>query len=471
MAKKLRQKVELDIESIGLNGVSVARLDGLVYMVRGGLPGDKIIAQITRSKKKYKEARLVEVLEPTQDRVPAICEHFGDCGGCRWQDMIYDKQLFWKEQHIRDAFQRIGKVEVGEYLPIMPSEKVFNYRNKMEFSFGAARWLTQEEVDSDWELNRDFALGLHAPGRFDRVLDVKTCHIHNDFGNIVLNKIRDKAVELGTRPYDSKEQSGFLRNLIIRSNKKNELMIVLVTKAFRAEEDHKFIDWYSKYFIKDLDFVVTHMQSINDEISPVAYGEPVIFSGNGILKENILDVEYTISPFSFFQTNSHTLNIFISKIIESADLSSEQTVWDLYCGTGSITLPAAKKCKEIIGIELFDGSVADAKKNSEENGIENVSFYCEDLHKKQIPEMLMQLPRPDRIIIDPPRAGMHKYLVEHLLEVEVPMITYVSCNPTTQARDCELLAEKYEVVSLQGVDMFPHTFHIESIAVLKLKEN
>jgi 23S rRNA (uracil1939-C5)-methyltransferase len=469
MARKQRQTIELEIESIGLNGVSVARLDGLVYMVKGGLPGDRIIAEITRKKKNYKEARLKEVLEASPDRIDPVCKHFGDCGGCKWQDLTYEKQLYWKEKHISDAFERIGKIDVGEYLPIIPSERVFNYRNKMEFSFGAARWLTQAEIDSEEEIKRDFALGLHAPGRFDRVLDIGECHIQNEQANQILTKIRAKALDLGVKAYDSREQSGFLRNLIIRSNKKKEIMLILVTKALHTDEDKRFIEWYRSELIGDMDFIITHMHSINDKISPVAYGEPEIFSGNGILSETILDVEYNISPFSFFQTNSHTLDTFIGEIIKSADLSHNQLVWDLYCGTGSITLPAAKNCKEIIGIELFEGSVADAKKNSEKNAIDNATFYSEDLHKKDIPDMLRKLPQPDRIIIDPPRAGMHKFLVDHLLEVAASHIIYVSCNPTTQARDCEMLSEKYGVESVRGVDMFPHTFHIESIAVMKLK--
>lgn len=469
--KRYNEIVLLDIEAIGFQGISIARKDGLVYFVKGAVPGDKVNALIRKKKKNHIECELAELLEPSLYRVKPQCDYFGICGGCSWQHLDYEQQLKWKRQHVQDAFQRIGKIEVIQLEETLPSPEIFNYRNKMEFSFGNSRWLTKEEIESVSEIiQKDFALGLHIPGRFDKVLDIENCHIQNDYGNKILNIIKSKAIDCNVTAYDSRENQGFLRNLIIRSSvANNEIMVILITNSIQNEEEQNFIDWYDNEFGKDDIKISVIGRAVNSTRSPVATEKPMITKGNDYITENILGIDFRISPYSFFQTNSKQLNQFIGEIISRAELKSSDIVWDLYCGTGSISLPASKQCKEIIGIEMFEGSVADARKNAELNNITNAKFICADLHEKKIPDLLNSLPKPDVIFIDPPRAGMHTNLVNHLLEIGAKRIVYVSCNPTTQARDCALLSEKYTVKSIKPVDMFPHTFHVEAIAVLDIK--
>jgi len=470
--KRNNEIVELEIESIGFQGISIARKDGLVYFVKGAVPGDKVLAQVRRKKKNHKECEILEIIEPSAFRQKPQCDYFGICGGCSWQHLDYNEQLKWKRQHVEDAFVRIGKVEFGVLEDTLPSPAIYNYRNKMEFSFGNSRWLTKEEIESETEINhKDFALGLHIPGRFDKVLDIEKCLIQNDYGNEILNIIRRKALEFEVSAYDSRANEGFLRNLIIRSTvANNEIMIILITNSVQNENEKNFLEWYDNEFAKDDNTISVVGRAVNSTRSPVATKKPQISKGNDYITENILGVDFRISPYSFFQTNSRQLNQFIGEIISRADLKPTDIVWDLYCGTGSISLPASGKCKQVFGIEMFEGSVADARKNAELNNIKNAEFICADLHEKKIPELLNSLTKPDIIFIDPPRAGMHTNLVNHLLEISAERIVYVSCNPTTQARDCALLSEKYLVKSIKPVDMFPHTFHVEGIAVLEVRD-
>jgi 23S rRNA (uracil1939-C5)-methyltransferase len=464
--------VELSISAIGFEGVAIARKDELVYFVKGVVPGDKITAQVKRKRKNHAEARLVEVLEMSPDRVDAVCSHFGVCGGCSWQNLKYSEQLRWKKQHVRDAFERIGKVGFRELHDTMPAPKQFNYRNKMEFSFGASRWLTDDEINSESDLlNKDFALGLHIPGRFDKILNIDECHIHPSAANEVLNSIRNKAVELGLSGYHQREHRGFLRNLVFRhSEANNEMMVILITTSPETKEEIEFVDWLFDELKVENKYISSLLHVVNDTWSPVANGRIERCEGQEYITEKIHDVDYRISPFSFFQTNSGQLNLFISKIIETAKLRGDEKAWDLYCGTGSITLPAAASVSEITGIELVESSILDARANAELNGINNVSFHCADLHGKGMPELINSLDKPEVVFIDPPRAGMHNNLTDMLNQLKIEKIVYVSCNPSTQARDCALLNENYEVLSLQPVDMFPQTYHVENIALLKLRK-
>jgi 23S rRNA (uracil1939-C5)-methyltransferase len=471
LKKKTPKYIELDIESSAFEGVSVARNEGKVYFVKGAVPGDKVIAEIHRSKNKYAECSVKDIIVPSPERIEPECEYFGVCGGCSWQNLNYASQVYWKSIHVKDAFERIGKFKDFELKEIIKSDKIYNFRNKMEFTFGASRWLTLEEIESSDEIeSKHFALGLHLPGRYDKILDLNYCKIQNEYGNEILKNIRTKALELNIDAYSVKSHEGFLRGLIIRHSVTNDdFMIILITNLITNDTEESIIDWIGKEFSEKFSKATTIVHATNVSGNPVDIERYDIIKGNGKLTEKILGVDFYISPSSFFQTNSYQLDSFIGKIIETANLKPDQTIWDLYCGAGSITLPAAKLCKKVIGIELSKQSVIDAHFNSEANGIENVEFYCEDLHSKEIPEMMKKLPFPDTIIIDPPRAGMHTNLVAHLLTVESPNIVYVSCNPATQARDCQLLSEKYEIISIQPVDMFPQTYHIESIALLRKK--
>jgi 23S rRNA (uracil1939-C5)-methyltransferase len=472
MKKTKNEIIQLEIESIGFNGISIAKKDGLVYFVKGTVPGDVVKAQIRRKKKRYFEAEPTEIIFPSKDRVKPECSYFGICGGCSWQHLDYQEQLNWKKQHVIDTFQRIAKVDVDEYNDTLPSPKIYNYRNKMEFSFGASRWLTGEEIESaDDNIKKDFALGLHIPGRFDKILDIEECHIQNDMGNDILNMIRDKALELTVSAYHARKQSGFLRNLIIRSSASTaEMMIILVTNDITNDNENEFIDWYSDEFHKILPENFTVLHTINNTKNPVPKEQPTLIKGNGYITDDILGIKFKISPYSFFQTNSFQLDRFISLIIDSADPGIDNVIWDLYCGTGSISLPLSGKCAKIFGIELFENSVNDARQNAALNDIENVQFICADLHEKDIYNKLNELEKPDIAVIDPPRAGIHKNLLHILPEFGINKIVYVSCNPATQARDCEFLNQYYDIKSVTPVDMFPHTFHVESVAVLEKKK-
>ncbi len=473
MSRKKKDKplLELKIETIAFEGLAIARKDNLVYFVKNAIPGDLVQVHALRKRKGYVKTQLLEILEPSSDRITPQCKYFGVCGGCSWQMLSYQNQLQWKKRHVEDAFTRIGKINFGIIYAPLPSPKIFNYRNKMEFSFGVSRWLEENEIESGNEIsNKNFALGLHIPGRFDKILDINECHIQPTIGNDILNTVRAKVLSLGLSSYHQKEHTGFLRNLILRySEAFNNLMLILITQTPQSENEKEFIDWFLTYLPKKFPLINSAIHAVNDSLSPVATGKINKVTGNDYLKENILDVTFKISPFSFFQTNSLQLNQFIGKIIDTAELKKNMTVWDLYCGTGSITLPAAGRVNKIYGFELVESSILDAKANAAYNQINNVEFHSEDLHAKDISEKLKQFTKPDLIFIDPPRAGMHKNLIKLLKTLRCPKIVYVSCNPATQARDCAELSEIYDVQSLQPVDMFPHTYHVENIAMLKLK--
>ncbi len=472
MTKKKRvfEELELEIESIGFEGVAIARKDGVVHFVKNAVPGDTVRVNIKKKKKSYVETFFLELLNPSPLRETPRCEHFGICGGCTWQNLQYPEQIKWKRQHVIDAFERLGKIPYGEMYETLGSPEIFHYRNKMDFSFASSRWLTDEEVANNDEIkNKTFALGLHVPGRFDKVVDVNACHIQPAIGNKLLTRIREKALEYGVTPFDARNFVGFLRSLIIRSTiAYNQNMVILITKGnTETDEEIKFINWFENDFKNEFPEFDNIILALNSTRSPVAIDSMKQIKGNGFIKENILGVDYQISPFSFFQTNATQLNQFIGKIIDFADLQSNEIIWDLYCGTGSITLPASKKCKKIYGVELVESSIIDAKINANLNNIINAEFFCADLHNADTPELLNSLENPNCIIIDPPRAGVHKNLLEHIKSINPSRLVYVSCNPATQARDCAELASHYRVVKVQPVDMFPHTYHVESIALLE----
>ncbi len=473
--KKNKPVVDLKIESIAFEGMALARKDNLVYFVKYAVPGDLVRVRALRKRKGYVITQLLEVLEESPLRQKAKCEYFGVCGGCSWQNLPYDEQLKWKKQHVTDAFERIGKINFNKIYDTLASPKIYNYRNKMEFSFGASRWLTESEISNnnnnkDIE-NKNFALGLHIPGRFDKILDINQCHIQTETGNKILTKIKEKALQFKLTAYHQKEHTGFLRNLIIRSSEAyHQLMIILITQSPETEKEKEFTEWFLNDIPVAIPEAASVIHAVNDTLSPVAQGEIKQFRGTEFIQEKILDVDFKISPFSFFQTNPLQLNQFIGAILDTANLDKNMTVWDLYCGTGSITLPAARRVKQIYSFELAESSIKDAQTNASLNNIKNAEFHCLDLHAKNIGETLNQFESPDLIFIDPPRAGMHKNLVELINNINCKTIVYVSCNPATQARDCALLNDKYNVVTLQPVDMFPHTYHVENIALLQLKE-
>lgn len=471
---KKEEFIELQVESIGFNGVSVARNEGLVYFIQGGVPGDKLIAKILKKKKSYVECKVTEILEPSKHRVNPSCEHFAYCGGCNWQDFDYNQQVKWKSEHVKDSFTRLHKIDVGSFEPILSSEVIYEYRNKMEFSFADRRWLTPEEMrESDAKgteiSNRNFALGLHVRGAFDKILDLNYCHLQNENANKILNLTKKLALENNIPAHNVRFHEGLLRNLVIRYSKfENTFMVILITNPTENRAELDFVKLWADE-IEKLKIANSIIYATKERNSPVKIINYEVKFGKAHLVEDILGVKYKISPFSFFQTNPNQLNAFIQNILDYSELDENESLWDLYCGTGSISLPAAKFVKKVVGLELVEESIKDAKSNSILNNIQNTEFYAVDLHTKNLPDIFNQLQKPDNIIIDPPRAGIHINVINHLLELEVKKLTYVSCNPTTMARDCELLAEKYEITKVKPVDMFPQTYHIEAIAQLRLK--
>lgn len=465
--------ISLHIDAIAFEGKSIARDEhGMVWFVEGGIPGDTIAARVIKRKKQFGEARLQEVLVSSPHRVAAPCNYFGDCGGCKWQNFDYAHQLHWKHKHTEDAFVRLGKINVGTIYDTIGAEQKYHYRNKMEFSFGTSRWLTAGQLAQNEVFRRDFALGLHVPGRFDKVIDIEQCFLQPPMCDQYVNIIRTQAKELGLSIFETRHHTGFLRNLVIRtSSATGEIMLIVVTSAYsldveQAKQEHRFIEWVGTEFAKHHSHISTIVHAVNRTKSTVAIGEPKILTGAGTITEHLLGVAYQISPFSFFQTNTQQAETLFRVALDYAELTSDKVVWDLYCGTGSITLATAQRAKYVVGIELVESSILDARANAVRNGIANVEFHSADMHAASV-HLFHTLPKPDVIIIDPPRAGMHPKVVEHLAGLAVETLVYVSCNPATQARDCALLDHVYAVEKVQPVDMFPHTYHIESVALLR----
>lgn len=462
-----QQEIEIDIDTIGFEGIAVGRLDGLVHFVAGALPGERVRARITGSKKRFKQAEVVEVLRASPDRRTPPCPHFGVCGGCKWQHLAYEEQARWKRQHVIDAFERLGQIPVDVVHPTLSSPEIYGYRNKMEFSFGGSAWLTREEIDSGAEFTTSFALGLHVPGRFDKVRHITSCMLQQDVANSVLEHTHACAARTGVRAYHQRHHDGFARHLVIRASvTTGAIMTVLITTTPTDEHEEQFIaEWFE--LATSLPAGSSMIHAINDTWSPVAVGDIARLVGPGFLDETSHDITYRISPFSFFQTNTLHLPNLIARALDGAELRATDVVWDLYCGTGTLTLPAARRVQSVIGAELSESSIADARANAERNAISNVAFHAIDLHVPAALEVLRSLPQPDVILIDPPRNGMHEQVVRHILAVAPERLVYVSCNPATMARDCAILAEKYDVVDVTPVDMFPQTYHVEAVGVLR----
>lgn len=468
---KLHQKLTIEIEKSAFEGKSIARKDGFVIFVTGAVPGDIAEIEIIQKKKSYSLAKAINIIKKSDSRVEPECKYFGVCGGCNWQNLSYLKQLEYKREHIIDAFTNIGRIEKIMVLATLPSPKIYRYRNKLEFSFGSSRWLTTQEIQSNTEIkNKNFALGFHIPNRYDKVLNIDSCLLQSEIGDKILNLIYHKALEFDCKPYDSRNDSGFLKNLVIRTSLNGGLIVNIITGVVREKNDINFLNWYMEVFAKMFDGDTTIVHSINNSSSPVAYGEIVFSYGAGFITEKICDLTFKISPYSFFQTNSSQLNNFIEKIIDLAQLSEDLIVWDFYCGVGSITLPIAQKVSKVYGFELSGSAVEDAYINAGLNNIKNVEFHKLDLNSKKLQSYLNVFPKPDVLILDPPRSGLHKNTINAILNILPEQIVYVSCNPATQARDCSMLYENYNVDLIRPIDMFPQTYHIESLALLTRKK-
>ena len=478
MDLKRGDELQLIIEDAAYEGKTVGRVEGFVVFVEGAVPGDVVKARLFKVKKNFAEARVVAIEQPSPLRTTPRCEHFGVCGGCKWQHVDYGAQLRFKQQHVMDAFERIGGFSNLDLLPILGSDEKYFYRNKMEYSFSDLEWLVEPpDRPEPGETNDDLPpstpnlfLGLHVPQRYDKVLDVRECHLQSPESNAILVFTRDFARRCGLPVYSSDKHAGYFRFLVIRQSKRTgELMVNLVTFEDHPDVMKRFAD----ELCAAVPGVTTVVNTINAKKAQIAFGEvEKVYHGNGVIHERLGSSTFNISASSFFQTNTTQAERLYAVARSFAALKPTDVVWDLYSGTGSIALFVADAAKAVIGIESVESAVMDARKNAERNEVTNCTFVLGDLKDRltKETEWMSAQNKPDVLIIDPPRSGMHAKVVEEILALSPSRIVYVSCNPATQARDVKLLcAEKYTLRELQPVDMFPHTYHIENVASLVLR--
>lgn len=456
----------ISITDYAAEGKAIARLDGKVIFISGAVPGDTADILLTKNKKDWAEARALRITSPAPDRVIPFCKHFGICGGCKWQMLPYEKQLQYKQQEAEQNLKRIGKVEVPEIMPIIGCENSIHYRNKLEFTFSNKRFLTSDEIGSADVVAQQDALGFHVPRIFDKVIDIFECYLMDDVNNNIRNSIRDFAKQQGFAFYDIKEHTGWLRNIIVRLCSTGELMVNICLN--HEDEANRIL--LLDHVLQSVPSVTTLLYTINPKWNDSIYDlTPQVYSGKGYVTEKLEGFEFIISPKSFFQTNTKQAEKLYSVTRYFAGLTGNEIVYDLYCGTGSIGIFVSKLAKKVIGVEVIEDAIEDAKKNAALNNIEHAHFFAGDVIKICDDHFFDKHGRPDVIITDPPRVGMHEKLVIKLLEIAAPKIVYVSCNTATQARDINLLSEKYKVEKVQPVDMFPHTHHIECVVLLTLK--
>lgn len=461
--KKFLQNIE--IIDIAEEGKGVGRHDELVLFIEKAIPGDVVEVELRRKKKNFAEGRVTSIVKDSPYRIEPFCPHFGVCGGCKWQHMSYEAQLKFKQQYVDNALSRIGKVDTSSMEDILGSEQTTYYRNKLEFTFSNKRWLTsQDEVVTPETLN---ALGFHVPGRFDKILDIKHCYLQQDPSNDLRNSIKEFAVANGISFYDLRQHEGALRNLIIRTSSTGEIMVIVVFAYPEEGQIEQLMDFVAQKFpaITSLLYIVN--QKRNDTIFDQ---EIYVYKGRDYIFEEMEGLKFKVGPKSFYQTNSKQAYELYKIAREFADLKGDELVYDLYTGAGTIANFVAKYAKEVVGVEYVPSAIEDAKINSEINGITNTKFYAGDMKDVLTAEFVAEHGKPDVVITDPPRAGMHADVVNRILEMEAPKVVYVSCNAATQARDLEMLSAKYEVARIKPVDMFPQTQHVENVVLLKLKK-
>ncbi len=465
MGRKRKIIENVFIETIAAEGKCLGKINGQAVFVAGVAPGDVVDLKIIKRKKNYLEGRVIRFREYSKERIEPFCEHFGLCGGCKWQHIPYPLQAAAKRQQIIDHFSRIGKFPFPEVNDIVTPSKTTQYRNKLEYTFSNKRWLTQEEIDTQQEIDRD-GVGFHIPGQFDKVVDIHECHLQEESTNEIRNALRTFARESGMSFYDISQNKGLLRNLVIRMSTLGQLMIIVQFGERDEKNALKVMDFLQKEFpqIDSLYYVVNlkKNETFHDQ-------ELILHSGRAWIEEKIGDLTFRIGPKSFFQTNTEQTERLYTKAMEMAQLSGTENVYDLYCGTGTIACYAAKNSQKVIGIESIGEAIDDARTNAEINGLDNTVFITGDVREIMNDEFFMHHGRPDVIITDPPRAGMHPDVVEAILEATPRRIVYVSCNPASQARDLKALTTHYIIEEVQPFDMFPHTHHLENIVSLKCK--
>lgn len=468
----------ITITDVAAEGKSLARVDDKVIFVPFTVPGDVVDLQITKKKHKYCEARVLRFIEYSNVRAIPRCEHFGICGGCKWQNLPYEEQLKAKQKQVFDQLTRIGKIDLPEFLPILGSVKQFEYRNKLEFGFSNKRWLTNEQVASGETFSNMNAVGFHITGAFDKIYPIEKCHLMDDLHNRLRNAIRDYAFEHELSFYDLRAQHGLLRDMMIRNSNTGEWMLLIQfgktidtgngADAWElTEEGRGLMQYIADTFPEITSLLWVYNPKCNDTFGDL----PVhVFKGNDHIYETMEELRFKVGPKSFYQTNTEQAYHLYCVARDFANLTGNELVYDLYTGTGTIANFVARKAKKVIGLEYVPEAIEDAKVNSEINGIDNTLFYAGDMKDILTEEFISKHGRPDVIITDPPRAGMHEDVVNTILQARPKRIVYVSCNPATQARDLALMDAQYKVAAVRPVDMFPHTPHVENVVLLEVRE-
>lgn len=455
----------LTITGFAAEGKAIARVGELVVFLNFGAPGDVVDIRIKKTKKNFLEGEILKIHTPSEDRTEPFCEHFGVCGGCKWQHLDYERQLHYKQQQVVDSLERIGKVKPGSYelIPIAGSEKSTFYRNKLEFTFSDRRWLTQEDIESGEEFKDLNGLGFHIPGLYDKVLDINKCWLQPEPSNTIRLAVKTFALEQGLSFYDIRENIGLLRNLIIRNSSTGEVMVSMIFGQNNPEDIRLMMDFIRDRFPE----VTTLAYFINDKKnSSIADLEPVIYHGNPYVVEEMEGLKFAIGPNSFFQTNAPQALRLYRIARDFAGLEGHEVVYDLYTGTGTIALFLAQQASKVIGVEYVEEAVMHARENAAFNGVSNTLFFAGDMAKVFNATLLDHNGYPHVVVTDPPRAGMHPDVVKQIARSGADKVVYVSCNPSTQARDIEMLSDTYRLKKVQAVDMFPHTQHVESVALL-----
>lgn len=457
----------IEVLDAGAKGVSVAKSpDGAVIFLPNVVPGDVVDVQTFKKRKSYYEGKAIKFHSYSNKRTTPKCEHFGVCGGCKWQDMAYEHQLYYKQKEVENNLKRIGHIELPTVTPILGSAQEYFYRNKMEFSFSDSRWLTLDEIQSDKDLGDKNALGFHIPGMWDKILDIKKCWLQEDPSNAIRNEVKAFAIQNNLEFFNTRNQTGFLRTMMIRTTSIGEIMVMIQFYKEDKANRELLLNHLSETFpeITSLQYV------INTKANDTIYDQEVIcYKGKDHIFEEMESLKFKINAKSFYQTNSNQAYELYKITRDFADLQGNELVYDLYTGTGTIAQFVAKKARKVVGVEAVPDAITAAKANAQLNGITNVDFYVGDMKSVFNDEFINQHGHPDVVITDPPRDGMHKDVVQQLLNIKAKKIVYVSCNSATQARDLQLMDAMYKVVKVQPVDMFPQTHHVENVVLLELR--
>ena len=455
------------VQDYAAEGKSLAKIDGKVIFIPGTVPGDVVDVRVLKNKKDWAEAVPILFHSYSNDRVESFCAHFGVCGGCQWQMLPYEKQLLFKHRQVEETLKRIGKVSLPPFQPILGAGETKFYRNKIEYTFGNKRFLLKEELSDESITGTQNVAGFHVKGLFDKVVDIETCHLQAEPTNKIRLAVKEFAIANNWPFYDIRNHVGFLRTMQVRLCTTGELMVNIMV----GENDEQKIKELMEYVQQQFPAITTLLYTVNTKWNDSLQDlEPVVFSGKGYAIEKLENFQFKIGAKSFFQTNTKQAEQLYRITRDFAELTGNEIVYDLYCGTGSIGIFISEKAKKIIGVEMIAAAIEDAKENAQLNNISKAEFFTGDVIDICNDDFFTAHGKPDVIITDPPRAGMHEKLVNKILEIEAPTVVYVSCNPSTQARDLNLLTEKYEVTKVQPVDMFPHTHHIENVVQLKLKK-